>query len=356
MSTELKHTATILESLTPTSRAEMIDSLVSALADGHIKTIDTHNTSSVIFIFQQGKNKYVLKAEHGEASATVREITWYKSALSKSLAPSFIHSHQNQYFSFMLLEYIENAKTLEDISASGDYDSTEILHYLEIAFLRNKKLYTDSQPITATKDAIDIFFLGKYEQRLREAKSIPYLKKLYEASTITLNNKKFHTPSAYIDMIVANKDLYDYLTPNKLGLIHGDLHYGNILIGNGDLYFVDPNGASHMPIEYDYGKLLHSVHGGYGQIMKGAYTLVAYGDNHYTFHSEESENLTLAFTHLQSLLSKKELLQGMYAEALHFATMLPHHASDKRETTALYLRCVEIFNELFIRLGEEAII
>lgn len=346
----LQNTTNALSSLAPNSRKKMVHDLTEVLSGRIIKTIDTHNTSSIIFIFQQDTHRYVLKAEYGIRNATAKEILWYKSAEGHSIAPAFLHSHEDNRFSFILLEYIENARTLEDISRSASHSDKEILGYIDLALARNKELFQKSHPIQADKDSIDAFYLNKYEERLKEALDFPYLRELLSSPGVTINGRTYNTPSQYIRRIRNHSALRDYLTPDLLGLIHGDLHYGNILIGTQDMYFIDPNGTLGMPIEYDYGKLLHSVHGCYGQIMEGSYSLLRHSDSHYSFHVKKPKRFSLAFHHLEKVLTEKELLRGLYAEALHFATMLPHHATKRRETTALFLRSVEILDDLFSRM------
>lgn len=328
----------------------MVHNISGILSDRIIKVIDTHNTSSIIFLFRQDTHQYVLKAEYGIQNATAKEILWYKLTKSHSIAPAFLHSHGGDRFSFILLEYIENAMTLEEMLRYSSRSDEEVLNYIDLALSRNKELFLNSHPVRARKDTISAFYLNKYDGRLKEALDFPYLRKLFSSPSITINDRTYNTPSRYIHRIRDDAALRDYLTPDFLGLIHGDLHCGNILIGAQDMYFIDPNGTLGMPIEYDYGKLLHSVHGCYGQIMEGSYSLIKHGDGHYTFQVKRPERFSLAFRRLQTTFTEMELLRGLYAEALHFATMLPHHATRQRETTALFLRSVEIFDDLFTRM------
>lgn len=350
MAQSLQNITDALNSLAPSSRMGMVRDISRILSDRIIKVIDTHNTSSIIFIFQQDTHRYVLKAEYGMQNATTKEILWYKSVKDHSIAPEFIHSHEDARFSFLLLDYIENAITLEELMRSSSHSDEEILDYIDLALFRNKELFLKSRPARANKEVASAFYLNKYDERLKEALDFPYLRKLHSHPGITINGRICGTPSQYIHKIRENAALHNYLTPDSLGLIHGDLHFGNILIGTRGMYFIDPNGTLGLPIEYDYGKLLHSVHGCYGQIMQGSYSLIRHGEGHYAFQVEGSERLSLAFRRLQTTFTEKELLRGLYAEALHFATMLPHHAARQRETTALFLRSVEIFDDLFTRM------
>jgi hypothetical protein len=43
-------------------------------------------------------------------------------------------------------------------------------------------------------------------------------------------------------------------------------------------------------------------------------------------------------------VTDRVFINSLLLESCHFLTMLPHHASNKRETTALFLRVIELFN------------
>ena len=77
----------------------------------------------------------------------------------------------------------------------------------------------------------------------------------------------------------------DYVSSEKIGMIHGDLHCGNMLVTGKRLSWVDPNGCFELPLEYDLGKLLHSVHGNYGSIIRGKYLIshISLKDYHFSY-------------------------------------------------------------------------
>jgi len=339
-----------LSRLEPTSRSEMVHAIKELLSKSLLQVIDTHNTSSVVFIFLADKKRYVLKAEYGTANATSREIVWYKNLINPSLAPKYLNSIVSESCAFLLLEYVENAQTLDEL-ALGQVEKEECWRYLDGVINREKDLFENSVPRMISLAQMDKLYIDKFNARVAEAKQFTYLHDLLSLPHLAINGRRVFSPAYYLQR-VKNSALYDYLTPKWVGMTHGDLHCGNILISDSDTYLVDPNGNLQMPLEYDYGKLLHSIHGGYGQIMKQIYTLEENQNRDYRFLVQTPVAYQTAFDNFTKKMTDHELHKNMYAEALHFATMLPHHATNRRETTALFLRCVQVFDELFGMLGE----
>jgi len=190
-------------------------------------------------------------------------------------------------------------------------------------------------------------FIGKYEERIKEAKKYIFLKKLFSQKIITINNIQYKNLDFYISIIRNNNKLKSLLTPIMFGLIHGDLHCGNILIKSDNIYFVDPNGNLFMPLEYDYGKIFHSINGGYGSIMRKKFKLETKSINKYVFSLNLPKEYTYTFKQIVKEIPLDVFIKSFYSQAMHFATMIPHHAKDEKETTAIFLRSIQLFNELF---------
>jgi len=354
--TELEKSIKAINVLRPSSRQEMIEEIKAILSDNIINVIDSHNTASIVFVILCDSVTYILKAECGAVDATNREISWYRAVKGNSPAPNLIYSHKSDDFSFLVLEYIPNAITLDEIIVSDNYTNEQLINYIDLALAENRALFNSNDPEEVSYEIANTFLIQKFDARIERSQKYPYLKKLLETPLVTINGKLLHTPTFFMNKIKRIPRLHNYLTPKRVGLTHGDLHFGNILVNQNGVYFIDPNSAAHMPIEYDYGRLLHSAHGAYGQIMNKKYSLMQIGEDNYDFRIEIPSRLNLAFEHIKSVLTEQELVQGLYTEALHFATMLPNHVADQEETLALFLRDVELFNELFNHERIKAII
>jgi streptomycin 6-kinase len=343
-----------LTSLNVSSRSDLIFGIQNILGKRLDRIIDTHNTSSVIFIYHDDDAKLLLKAEFGNGTATHSEVDWYK-LVSKGLANQgvdILDSYQSEAYALLLINYIDGSVTVDELAASGNLNSSEAAGYINRAIRFDYDLFNETS-VNSSKGQVDKYFIGKYRTRRAEAESFPYLADLFANETIIINQKRYRSPDAIIHEIANSKELHAYLTPKRIGLIHGDLHCGNILTKGQDAFFIDPNGSSLMPIEYDIGKLLHSIHGNYGAIMRGEYNLIQNEACSFEFEVASLKVYETALLELKNILPKDEYIRGLYAEALHFATMLPHHASAKQETIALFLRSVQLFNELMNQVEQE---
>lgn len=190
-------------------------------------------------------------------------------------------------------------------------------------------------------------FIEKYKSRFQESQQFEYLRQLLSFKNLYINGEQFPNFNFYVSKIAKDEKLKTSLTPKLYGVIHGDLHCGNILVKDNNVYFVDPNGNLSMPIEYDYGKILHSIHGGYGSIMNGNYKLTELGKNRFEFLIKIPKAYKISFGKLSKTMPLELLIRSLYAKAMHFATMLPHHAKNEEETKALFLKGVMLFKELF---------
>ena len=338
----------ILLSRSVSSRAELIQRIRQCLGDAIERETDTHNTTSIIFIFKYQDRKYLLKAEFGSDTATHREITWYERLGSRDpeIAPRYFGSHSSDSHALLLIGFIDGAATIDEIAHAGASVDQAVIRDCVVAALDADRRMFAATSRSATSQEVARFFERKYEARRKEAQQIPFLRRLLEVPQIVLNGDTLYAPDKALDKIKGDRSLYRHLTPNRVGFIHGDLHCGNILLKERDVFFIDPNGQPEMPFEYDVGKILHSIHGDYGSIMLGKYELEMDDSSRYSFSTYQPDSYEAALEKLRGSMTDQEYVRGLYAEAMHFATMLPHHAQNQRETLALYLRCVQLFNEL----------
>lgn len=334
-----------LATITPSSRDELIGAIEVALSGSLVSKIDSHNTASLLFILHDSAisyNKYILKVEYGRKTATEKEIDWYTKNKDYDFIPKLVSSKVTTTHSLLLLEYIDGVQTLDSMMKE-DENLDSISTYYREAIELDRKIYYESAPRKATLGEMNRLYVDKFTQRIQEAARFDYLRHLIDKDTHVINEKRYHSLNHYIEKINGDATLYEYLMPRELGLIHGDLHGGNILVADRRIYLVDPNGSREMPLEYDYGKILHTVHGHYSAIMDESY-LLTQDSGGYIFQLTKPDDK--AYLEVEKIFSDSELMRGFYAEAMHFATMLPHHAGNQQETTALFLRTIELFDEL----------
>jgi thiamine kinase-like enzyme len=335
--------------LKPISRSDMIGKIRCVLADSLLWTVDTHNTISIIFIFAHQANHYLMKAEYGR-NHIEKEIGWYNIIPPGTPTPPCAASLHDRYYSFIILGYLQVAATLDELVRTRKLTNTEVAAHILTALAKDEHLFRNSHLVSGRKVA-DEAYIGRYQKRLHQAKQYPYLDNILDADTIYVSGEPYRSPGWYIAHITADASLYEYLTPNLTGLIHGDLHCGNILVKDKQIFLIDPNGSRALPLEYDYGKILHSVHGQYGSIMASDYMLQREKEGCYILQINAPKDYELAYAQIQMKLTDRQFCRAMYAEAMHFVTMLPHHAQSRIETIALLLRGLQIFGELYDNLA-----
>jgi hypothetical protein len=335
-----------------TDRSSFIACIKSQLGRSLQKTIDNHNTSSVIFVLDNQGQQLLLKAELGKNTATHKEAGWYEHLTRIGLGGDtlYLGSAQTGKFALVVLRYIDGAITLDEWAVKYPTKHSEFSAFMLSMFKYDETLFSKTATVVP-KDAIEQFLLTKHGTRRKEAAEIQYLDNLFTEQRITVNGQRYHTPDHALRRILNDRAVREELLPDFIGVIHGDLHTGNALIKNKSLYYIDPNGNLEMPLEYDLAKMLHSVHGQYPVIMRGAFTLSGGIEKGYDLNLKKESIYFAAHQELKGVLDRKQYLRSVFIEALHFATMLPHHAQKQVETTALFLRSIQLFGELFLLLG-----
>ncbi|MBI3289794.1 phosphotransferase [Candidatus Microgenomates bacterium] len=338
-----------IEKLSPKNREEMKEQVAKVLGESLISILDTHNTQSVIIAFLNKSKKYVVKVElRGETGSVDKEINWYlKVGASFSNCPKYLGSVVGKNITALILSYIDNSLTIDEMVFQSKIDTNQTWKLIREAVKFLNSLFENKPKRKISLIEADALFIEKYESRFIEAQSCEYLQKLLSLKSLYINGRTFPNFDFYISKIVKDQKLREFLTPNVYGIIHGDLHCGNILVKNNRVYMVDPNGNLSMPIEYDYGKILHSIHGGYGSIINGNYKLTELGEDQFGFSIQIPEIYTVMSSKFIRTIPPDLFVRSFYAEAMHFATMLPHHASNEAETKALFIRGVMVFKELF---------
>ena len=192
------------------------------------------------------------------------------------------------------------------------------------------------------------------------------LKSVIDYQYVLINNQKFLNLPQALHLIFSKVSFLRSLCPPTLCMIHGDLHFQNILCGNpytdSGFLLADPRGdLNGSDIFYDMGKLWHSFNGLYDLIHTDLYDV--------SFSITDKCVLSLNFPD-QSLLnaygSIKQLAyeyfdnsflntsqsswyaKTLFAECMHFSSVLPFHLNNKksdRRALALYIRATQLCNE-----------
>jgi hypothetical protein len=333
--------------------------LTELLAHDTTQIIDTHNTKSIIFVFTSEGERFGLKVEYGEAKVTRDEAHWYEK-VPDGLKKHFVGSAITDDHAFVLLRWFDGAPTIEQcaMTTSEGESLPAIDAYLD-ALRQDEELFASSDTVALTSNQEDSFFRAKFFTKLEQASSAPYLHNLLTSESVTINGRTIPGPIKYIDRIHQDDSLREYLSPDRAGFIHGDLHSDNLIIDNGNVYMVDPNGLDYLPIEYDHGRVIWSLTG-WNAIVRHEHTLHSNDDGSYELAVPVRDQYTLGMQKIKEYFQEYSLNRGLepeqaYHRALYSSAMQylsrADHAGVEHEATALHLRGLEQLAELFEQLG-----
>lgn len=199
----------------------------------------------------------------------------------------------------------------------------------------------------------------------------PVFKDFLCARNIWINGKLHGNVPQLLAQLESSERALKIAKPDYVSAyIHGDLHFENIMVdpSSDDFRLVDPRGYDYCDIYYDLGKISHSTNGKYDFVHEGRFDLhwdAKDGDIEALFVVEDSPLLEV-YNSMDALIrplyreitgDPLALERTLFAEAMHFCTMMPFHLKDdgkEQKSIAIYLTGVKLLNELFEVFGIKA--
>ena len=303
----------------------------------------------------------------------IREISWL-SALPTELAihfPTVVAHHYDESKAWFEMPWYKQPSLRRQIlldSTSSDRVASALEVILD--FMAAKVYTTNRRGVKVNEglDWIDEHHFSRFFVRLDALRgSAPDVSSLLEAKSVIINDRKYPSLNAMVQEVQANSSLLKRLAPKFLGMVHGDLHFQNILVDleneQGGFVLADPRGEVSFDYHYDLGKLWHSFNGLYDlihtdrylveQVVRGRDTAeIRYqiGDANILANYKAINTALLQISEGGNLLFSEDnwLERAQFNEAMHFATVVPFHLrKDGKEERALVLvaRATELFYE-----------
>ena len=333
------------------SRDDMKRQLTAFFKDNDANVLDTHNTTAMVVQFTAGNVRYGLKIEYGAAEVVRSEARWYELAPA-NLKSHHVLSHIADTYSFVLLRWLQHARMLEQVAVDNEGKDSDLTMNLVIKALdQDKELFASYGTVPLDTSRGSSFFFDKYHSYNAGAQKFPYLQRLLDSESVKLNGKVLPGPYRFVLAVQQDDELRSYLSPDRAGLIHGDANANNLLVEDDEVYLIDPKGTDHLPFEYDTGRIYWSITG-WNAILLGEYDL-SEKDGGYELDVVRRQQYVDGLPRLRGYFSEQEFHRMMYSSAMQYLTRI-HHASNRPETTALYLRGLQIFDDLFAELGVDA--
>ncbi len=315
----------------------------------------------------------VKKTGSGEGRAKlINEIKWLLG-LPQDLKP---------YFSEVLEYDVESpevyfdvpyygSRNLREYIFDGHFDSDATITFLE-KLLDWLFSHVYSRKVSA---APDYWAKEKHVRRVLDrlaecSEKSEVLGKLIAARFLDINGVRYRNIREIFTEIEKNKDFLAAINPQELRMIHGDLHFQNILVYPGNdrgFMLVDPRGElDGSDLYYDMGKLLHSFHGKYDFVHSDQFRLslswhgvVPSADFELT--NSFSENVyNEIYGKFLSLIQKYDVIRNdpywemkaLFAETAHFSSVATFHIGKTKtadRAVVLYLIGVKLSNEFYER-------
>ena len=315
----------------------------------------------------------VKKKAEGEGRAKlINEIKWLLD-LPKELKP---------YFSEVLEYDIESPEVYFDVPYygsrnlrehifDGHFDSDATVKFLEKLLDWMFDNVYSKKIMEAPADWVKEKHVMRVLDRLPEcAKRSEALGKLISARTIEINNVVYRNIQEIFTEIKNNKDFLEVINPKDLIMIHGDLHFQNILIypsNDKGFMLVDPRGElDGSDLYYDMGKLWHSFHGKYDYVHSDQFKFNLSWNGETPIANYELTNKFAVkvydeiYDKFLKLITKYEMIKNdpywemksLFAEAADFCSVSIFHigkTKDADRTMVLYLIGVQLINEFYNR-------
>lgn len=196
------------------------------------------------------------------------------------------------------------------------------------------------------------------------------LKRLIEAEKLIINGRIYRNIREIYEKIKGRDDFIQKVNPKDLVMIHGDLHFQNILLSNETdtgFILVDPRGEHEgSDVYYDLGKVFHSLHGKYDFIHSDQFRLeINYNsvipDIKYVFTNQYMvREYDIIYEQFLKVISDIEyikndenwLMKCLWSEASHFCSVMTFHVEKSNtpdRVMLLYLTGVVLINEFVDR-------
>ncbi|MFC1480295.1 hypothetical protein ACFL5Y_02465 [Candidatus Omnitrophota bacterium] len=324
------------------------------------------------------KQVIVRKEARGKGVKKLRnEIVWLKN-LDEEIKPYFpkvLKVHNKPDYVWFEMPYYD-LPNLRELIMLGELKGEKTLFFLEnILDFMFAKIYPKIL-CKAPRDWVRKKYLNRINLRLVDCMRVsPVLNKFIKAKRIILNGQDLRNLPDVVKDIAMRPKLIEALNPKYLRMVHGDLHFQNILIDtrkNKEMFLLmDPRGEiDGSDFYYDIGKLWHSFHGLYDFLHTDQAQL-----NWEEKGNDIKAELTLENTgalaaykqlnhSLSHLLQKYELIHGdelwqmktLFAEMVHFGSLIPFHIQNDgkdQRSVSMYVTAVKLANDFVESLDLE---
>lgn len=281
------------------------------------------------------------------------ELNWYlelPEAL-KTLTPRIITKEEQQNNKVTITQEFYGYPSLSELFVYGDLGTSVWESIIDYLFQIHGLFRQYEKP--AQKAFLTDIYENKTQERIEQMLSQDiFWNTIWDKDTININGVKYDNIKTCLEKLSnAIKALSKY--PN-FNIIHGDYCLSNILydLNNQIVRLIDPRGSfgekgTYGDARYDIAKLRHSLVGLYDYVIGDLFQInkTENGFDYELFEDEKNKHLAL-YTDKCIEANGYNLSEIKLIEGLLFLSMIPYHADYNERQYMMYVRSVQILNEL----------
>lgn len=301
------------------------------------------------------------------------EIQFLKN-LPETVKPYFTelidHGQDNKEIWYTMKHY--NLLSLKKLLLSGQINAKQTVDFVArlMKFMKNNIYSMNKQKCSEN------YIHSVHYHRVLARKDITIsrasvFEDIFNAHSVYLNNVEYTNVIPLINQMIQCEELTKILTPDELCMVHGDLHFDNILVDITkdpfDFKLVDPKGFKAGDPMYDVSKIIHNYNGLYDFFFEYLFNLDYKVENGKIIANMEIKNCKALNEYkkiadylpmkLDNIFEESNwYTRAKFIEAINFCSLQPFHlVGDGKEdkAIAMYFMGVKLLNNFWDMLPTE---
>lgn len=219
-----------------------------------------HNTNACVFrlLSSEGIEK-ILKIEISKNPKLKKEIFFILNNFNQNIYPRILaYGKISEYIQYCIMESLfldhNSFSELYELDRLTENHIAALIQLLEEITFKSKIVNQMSSQM------YNKYYIGRFKERIKILET-SFMKDLLRYKFIYINDKQYLNLIQSFEATDIKNTKLDF---KFISAYPGDLHFDHIFINSsGTLKVIDPKGTSYLPLEYDLGKTLHSLHGDY---------------------------------------------------------------------------------------------
>lgn len=283
------------------------------------------------------------------------ELNWYLELpeVLKTLTPRIIKQEQHENKVTITQEFY-GYPSLSELFVYGDLSASVWVSIIDYLFQIHSLLKQYEKPASKTH-LVDMYEIKTQERINQMLKQDDFWKELWSRENIRVNGIDYWNIQTCLQKL--DSDIQQLTLINTLNIIHGDYCLSNILydLNNQIVRLIDPRGSFgesgiYGDARYDVAKLRHSLVGLYDYIVGDLFQIntTENGFEYELFEDDKNKQLAI-YTDKCIIANGYNLREIKLMEGLLFLTMIPYHGDYKERQQMMYIKSMQILNELLAK-------